>query len=79
MIKLSLYGNYAKHGNTARCIQQRAFTRGHNSLALALALLLVSLYSHTRSSLAFSMLVGPKLIIIAYTKNSCKRNDEKPR
>lgn len=24
MIKLSLYGNYAKHGNTARCIQHNA-------------------------------------------------------
>lgn len=64
MIKLSLYGNYAKHGNTARCIQRNAHSPAATipSLSPSLSLSLSPL-SFPRS--LFPTLVGSKLIIIA--------------
>lgn len=62
MIKLSLYGNYAKHGNTARCIQRNAHSPAATIPSLSPSLSLSPL-SFPRS--LFPTLVGSKLIIIA--------------
>lgn len=53
MIKLSLYGNYAKHGNTARCIQRNAHSPAATipSLSPSLSLSLFLLFPfHARFS-----------------------------
>lgn len=51
MIKLSLYGNYAKHGNTARCIQRNAHSPAATIPSLSPSLSLS--FSSFLSTLAF--------------------------
>lgn len=50
MIKLSLYGNYAKHGNTARCIQRNAHSPAATIPSLSPSLSLSLFPFHARFS-----------------------------
>lgn len=58
MIKLSLYGNYAKHGNTARCIQHNA----HSPAATIPSFLPTRAFPHARRPQVNNNCVDKKLL-----------------